>query len=356
MSTIFYTFINQSTSSQEGQTTTTTTTTPSSVATPPQQQTTLKQLASTSPATTTPTTVVTGSGSSMNGPTPGVVSGASPQPAAQPQPQQIITTQQPSPVQPVLKPPPVVARARPQPFAPSPFTRHMSLRYKSTPMSLGPLRDDIKGYETLQEEPQAPKLPQTVDALVHGTTTQVPQPFNYPAGFSPQVSSTSPALVQGTPMYNGLQSTNTMNTSYGTPVQSVASPAQPFGGQPASPWTPPPSQLQRTPSDAEKWLESAEKLNNANGGNQGLLATVNPFSASSTQNNSISGTWTQDMNASLPVAQQTNQNIWGNPSVTTVPEEDEFASLATRHTGSPLGSPQGASKNPFSQGSHVYWV
>lgn len=291
----------------------------------------------------------------MNGPTPVAAAQQQPQPQPepQPQPQQVITTQQTSPVQPVLKPPPAVARARPQPFAPSPFTRHMSLRYKSTPMSLGPLRDNVKGYEALHEESQAPKLPQTVDALIGGTTTPQ-QPYNYPGGFAPQVSSTSPGVAQNTPVYNGLQSTSTtMNTSYGTPVQNVASPAQPFGGQPASPWTPT-SQLQRTPSNAERWLESAEKINKVNGSNQGLLTTVNPFSAAPTQNNGISGAWTQDMNASLPAAQQTNQNVWGKTSIPPVPEEDEFASLATRHTGSPLSSP--APTNPFSHGSQVYWV
>lgn len=321
----------------------------SSPTAPPQQQT-LKQLASTAPTTVSTPTAPAGS-TSMNGPTQTAAAASPPQPVQPAQP-----VQQPQPtVQPVLKPPPQVVRPRPQPFTPSPFTRHMSLRYKSTPMSLGPLRDtSSKGYETLLEESQPPKLPQTVDALnIHGNQ---PQPMNYPGGFVPLQSST-PQVVSASPgqpsMYNGLHS-NSMNTtqSFGSPAQT-----QPFGAQTVqqNPWSPPVSQLKRTPSDAEKWLESAENLNKANSANQGLLTTHNPFAT--TQNSAISGTWTTDMNKSLPAVQQTNQNAWGPSKVPSVPEEDDFASLASRHTGSPVSSPRGStSSNPFSQGSQVYWV
>lgn len=282
----------------------------------------------------------------MNGPTP-------PVPAAAASPPQQVQPAQPA-VQPVLKPPPPVARARPQPFNPSPFTRHMSLRYKSTPMSLGPLRSDT-GYATLAEESQPPKLPQTVDALnIHGNQPQQ-QPANYQAPFaplqsSPQVMNASPGMSavssMSTPLYNGFNTNTT--PSHGQTQSSNAHPVQP------NPWSPPVSQLKRTPSDAEQWLQSAENMNKANGSNPGLLTTHNPFGTTATTHSGLTGTWSTDLNKSLPTSvQQTNQNAWSAAS--KVPEEDDFTSLASRHTGSPVSSPK-TSTNPFSQGKQVYWV
>jgi len=331
----------QETTQQDGQQSSSPATSTATVAastTSSAQQQTLKQLASTA-TVSMPTAVST---STMNGPT-------QPVPAAAASPAQPVQQAQPA-VQPVLKPPPPVARARPQPFNPSPFTRHMSLRYKSTPMSLGPLRGDTgKGYATLAEESQPPKLPQTVDALnIHGNQQQ-PASLNYQAPFAPQVGNASPGMPAVTsmspPVYNGLNTNVTQ--SFGQ--------SQLFNTQPvqANPWSPPVSQLKRTPSDAEKWLQSAENMNKANGSNSGLLTTHNPFATTATTSSGLTGTWSTDLNKSLPTSlQQTNQNAWSAPNKV---EEDDFASLASRHTGSPVSSPR-TSTNPFNTGTQVYWV
>lgn len=310
------------------------------------------------------------------------------------------TQQLPSPGQPkqtnaatpILKPPPSVARPRPQAFNPSPFTRHMSLRYRSNPLSFMPLRGDTSGYETLTEEAHTvPQLPSAVDALMLQSSTPAAAPSS--SSFGTPISQPT-ATQYSTPsqpdsIYNGLSvnSSSTMqapnstllNLSRGGPVPNAAPPLQPFAVQSASsqvngptPWSASSQQQrQRQLSDAEMWLASASVDPTPPGKtaqpNQGLLTTVNPFADTASQINALSNAWTHDLQSTLPNTSASSQGTtswssspWAAGSSRPTNGEDEFASFfATRQTSPPARAPlTKKDSNPFSPPNQdqVFWV
>ena len=290
---------------------------------------------------------------------------------------------------PILKPPPSVARPRPQPFNPSPFTRHMSLRYRSNPLSFMPLRGDTSGYETLTEEPSVPQLPPPMDAITLQNTTPFTTSGAQPTG--PQSSTPR----QPNNMYNGLganspssvQAPNTLlNLSRGGNVPSTAAvPSPPFASSSASPqvkgptqWSTPtqqphPVKPQPRLSDAEMWLATAsgkavESAGTTAQPNQGLLTTVNPFAETASQIDALSNAWTSDLKTTLPSSGTSSQGntswsaaaaSWGQSSAHTTNGND-FASLFdSRQISSPPRVPlTKKDSNPFSPSGHdqVFWV
>lgn len=317
------------------------------------------------------------------------------------------TTQQlPSPDQPnqsnatatVIKPPPSVARPRPQPFNPSPFTRHMSLRYRSNPLSFIPLRGDTSGYETLTEEPTVPQLPPAVDALMlqNSTSSSSGTPI-----LQPTVQPSTPS--QPATMYNGLSansssttpaSSTLLNLSRGGNVPSQPAPLQPYAVPSASPLVSGPSQWgaaghqqqqpqqqsqpqpqpqrKRNLSEAEMWLASASADTGTPPGttvqaNQGLLTTVNPFAETASQINALSNAWTHDLQASLPTSTSSQpgntswpSSPWAQTSARVTNGEEDFASFfASRQVSPPTGAPlTRKDSNPFkpSTQDEVFWV
>lgn len=307
----------------------------------------------------------------------------------------VTTTQQlPSPGQPtqnnaatpVLKPPPSVARPRPQPFNPSPFTRHMSLRYRSNPLSFMPLRgSDTTGYETLTEEPAVPQLPPAVDALMLQTNTPAPSSSSFGASMSRPTATQNGTPNQPNTVYNGLsanssshmQAPNTLlSLSRGGNVPNAAPPAQLFPGQSATTqvngvtsWGASTQQQHQKPlSDAEMWLASASVDPTQPGKmvqpNQGLLTTVNPFVETASQIDALSNAWTQDMKATLPSSQSQGNTSWSSsPWTSTSPrqtnEADGFSFFASRETNPPPRVPlTKKDSNPFSpqREDQVFWV
>lgn len=304
------------------------------------------------------------------------------------------TQQLPSPGQPtqnnaptpVLKPPPSVARPRPQPFNPSPFTRHMSLRYRSNPLSFMPLRgSDTSGYETLTEEPAVPQLPPAVDALMLQNNTPAPSSSSFGAPIS-QPTATQSGTQQPNTVYNGLsanssshmQAPNTLlNLSRGGNVPNAAPPAQLLPGQSATTqvngvtsWGASTQQQQQKPlSDAEMWLASASgnrtQPSKMAQPNQGLLTTVNPFAETASQIDALSNAWTHDLKATLPSSQSQGNTSWSPspwPSTTSRQTNgaDEFSSFfASRETSPPPRVPlTKKDSNPFSpqREDQVFWV
>lgn len=304
------------------------------------------------------------------------------------------TEQVPSPAEPkqsnagtpILKPPPSVARPRPQPFNPSPFTRHMSLRYRSNPLSFMPLRNDTSGYETLTEEPAGPQLPPTVDALMlqKNTPTPLSTSFGTPVSKGPAVQSSAPS--QPTSIFNGLNSNSTstmqapntiLNLSQRSSVPSTVPPLQPQPVQGATPqvngsgsWSVS-SQVQRQKplSEAEMWLASASvdttQPAKTMQPNQGLLTTVNPFAETASHIDALSNAWTRDMQSTLPSASPqgttgwSSSSKWGPSAVRQTNGEDDFASFfSSRQTNPPPHAPLSKKdSNPFSPTQdQVFWV
>ena len=301
---------------------------------------------------------------------------------------------------PILKPPPSVARPRPQPFNPSPFTRHMSLRYRSNPLSFMPLRGDTSGYETLTEEPSVPQLPPAVDALMLQKNTPAPSgtPVTQPTA---QQSST---LNQPGTMYNGLNAhpstaqapSTLLDLSRGGNVPSSAVPLQPFAAPTASPlangpthWGTSAQHQQHKPqqrlSDAEMWLATASAETTPPGKtaqpNQGLLTTVNPFAETASQIDALSNAWTRDLQAALPASSSSQsgntswssspwaqgssnttkaQSPWAQGSSRTTNAQDEFASFFGSQQMKPRAQAPLTKKdsNPFkpSNQDEVFWV
>ncbi|KAL9957759.1 hypothetical protein ACROYT_G034697 [Oculina patagonica] len=299
------------------------------------------------------------------------------------------TQQLPSPGQPkqsnaatpILKPPPSVARPRPQPFNPSPFTRHMSLRYRSNPLSFMPLRGDTSGYETLSEEPSVPQLPPALDTLMLTSNTPA-QPAPVPQPTATQTS----APNQPNTMYNGMsanpsstmQAPNTLlNLSRGGSVPNAVPPLQPLPVQSATPqvngvpsWSASTQQQRQKPfSDAEMWLASASADTTQPvkpvQPNQGLLTTVNPFAETASQIDALSNAWTRDFQATLPNSQPQGNTTWSSSpwassSSRPANADEEFASFfATRQTSPPARAPlTKKDSNPFSpqREDQVFWV
>lgn len=306
------------------------------------------------------------------------------------------TQQLPSPGQPtqnnvatpILKPPPSVARPRPQPFNPSPFTRHMSLRYRSNPLSFMPLRgSDTTGYETLTEEPAVPQLPPAVDALMLQKNTPASSSSSFGAPMSQPTATRNGTPNQPNTVYNGLganssshiQAPNTLlNLSRGANVPNAAPPAaQLFPGQSATTqvngvtsWGASTQQQHQKPlSDAEMWLASASvdptQSSKMVQPNQGLLTTVNPFAETASQIDALSSAWTHDLKATMPSSQSQGNTSWSSspwPSTSSRQTNgaDEFSSfLASRETSPPPRMPlTKKDSNPFSpqREDQVFWV
>ena len=311
------------------------------------------------------------------------------------------TPQLPSPGQPkqsnaatpILKPPPSVARPRPQPFNPSPFTRHMSLRYRSNPLSFIPLRGDTSGYETLTEELSAPQLPPAVEALMLQNNT--PASLGTPV-LHPTVQPSSTPSEAGT-MHNGLSgnlssaappSSTLLNLSRRGNVPSQAAPLQPYAVPTASPVVNGPThwgatgqqqqqaqvqpQRARNISDAEMWLASASADTSTSHGktvqpNQGLLTTVNPFAETATQIDALSNAWTRDLQATLPTSSSSqsgntswSSSPWAQSSARTTTADDEFTSFfGSRQVSPPAKVPVSKKdSNPFKSPNQdqVFWV
>lgn len=304
------------------------------------------------------------------------------------------TQQLPSPGQPkqsnaatpILKPPPSVARPRPQPFNPSPFTRHMSLRYRSNPLSFMPLRGDASGYETLSEEPSVPQLPPALDALMLQNNTPAPSSSSFGAPVSQPTATQTSTPNQPNTMYNGMnanasstmQAPNTLlNLSRGGNVPNAVPPLQPLPVQSATPqvngvpaWSASTQQQRQKPfSDAEMWLATAsadatQPVKTVQP-NQGLLTTVNPFAETASQIDALSNAWTRDLQATLPSSQPQGNTTWSSSpwassSSRPTNAEDEFASFfATRQTSPPARVPlTKKDSNPFSPQTEdqVFWV
>lgn len=303
----------------------------------------------------------------------------------------VTTTQQPThnnAATPVLKPPPSVARPRPQPFNPSPFTRHMSLRYRSNPLSFMPLRgSDTTGYETLTEEPAVPQLPPAVDALMLQNNTTAPSSSSFGAPISQPTATQNGTQNQPNTVYNGLsanssshmQAPNTLlSLSRGGNVPSAPPPpVQLLPGQSATTqvngvtsWSASTQQQhQKRLSDAEMWLASASvdptQPSKMAQPNQGLLTTVNPFAETASQIDALSNAWTHDMKATLPSSQSQGNTSWSSspwPSTSSRQTNgaDEFSSFfASRETSPPPRVPlTKKDSNPFSPQTEdqVFWV
>lgn len=266
---------------------------------------------------------------------------------------------------PLLKPPPAVARPRPQPFNPSPFTRHMSLRYRSNPLSFMPLRGDPSGYETLTEEPTIPQLPSTADAHVPQSTT--------PAIVGKTIL--QPTVHKNTPSQPANTSTapapsTLLNLSQAAPIQPYAVPSASNGptqwSTTAQPQLPPQLQRPRKPSEAEMWLATAAADTVPPGTtsvqrNQGLLTTVNPFAETAAQINSLSNAWTHDLQVSTNPSPQLSNTSWSSTpwteSSSSAKRSDErFASL---QQSPPARLPlTRKDSNPFkpAKTDQVFWV
>lgn len=305
------------------------------------------------------------------------------------------TQQLPSPGQPtennvatpILKPPPSVARPRPQPFNPSPFTRHMSLRYRSNPLSFMPLRgSDTTGYETLTEEPAVPQLPPAVDALMLQKNTPASSSSSFGAPMSQPTATRNGTPNQPNTVYSGLganssshmQAPNTLlNISQGANGPNTAPPAQLFPGQSATTqvngvtsWGASTQQQHQKPlSDAEMWLASASvdptQSSKMVQPNQGLLTTVNPFAETASQIDALSSAWTHDLKATMPSSQSQGNTSWSSspwPSTSSRQTKgaDEFSSFfASRETSPPPRVPlTKKDSNPFSpqREDQVFWV
>jgi hypothetical protein len=90
------------------------------------------------------------------------------------------------------------SRPRPQGGTPNPFTRHTSLRYRSQPLSLQPLRPGK--YEVLADESVVPKLPLEEPAQNKPTDIDTLLSMNEPA---PAVPSTTNNTAAPHTMNNG---------------------------------------------------------------------------------------------------------------------------------------------------------
>ena len=304
------------------------------------------------------------------------------------------TQQLPSPPQPkqsnaatpILKPPPSVARPRPQPFNPSPFTRHMSLRYRSNPLSFMPLRGDTSGYETLTEEPSVPQLPPAVDALMLQRNTPTPSSTSFGTPVSQATATQNSAPSQPNSMFNGLnanssstiQAPNTLlNLSRGGNVPNAVPPLQPYSIQSATPQLNGPTswgmssqvQSQKPLSNAEMWLASASVDTTVPAKtaqpNQGLLTTVNPFAETASQIDALSNAWTHDLQSTLPSTSSqgttawSSSSKWGSGATRPTNGEDDFASFfASRQTSPPPHAPVSKKdSNPFTPTQdQVFWV
>lgn len=309
----------------------------------------------------------------------GSVVGLSTQPLpspGEPQPKQANTAA------PLLKPPPTVARPRPQPFNPSPFTRHMSLRYRSNPLSFMPLRGETSGYETLTEEPTVPQLPPTVDALVPQSTTPA---VADKSTLQPTVQHSTPS--QPGNMYNGLSANSSTAPASSTLLKlSQAAPLQPYAVPPAlslangsvqwnttgqpQPQLPSQSQRPRKLSEAEVWLATASADTTASGGmtarrNQGLLTTINPFAETASQIDALSNAWTHDLQISKnsstqPANTSWASSPWAQSSASSKSGNDEFASyFASRQMNPPVRPPlTKRDSNPFKPENQdqIFWV
>lgn len=270
---------------------------------------------------------------------------------------------------PLLKPPPAVARPRPQPFNPSPFTRHMSLRYRSNPLSFMPLRGDGSGYETLTEEPAIPQLPPTADVLVPQSTTQaivgktILQPTVH------QNTPSQPANTSTAPAPSTL-----LNLSQAAPIQPYAVPPGYNGPTQwtttAQPQLPPQLQRARKPSEAEMWLATAAADSVPPGTttvqrNQGLLTTVNPFAETAAQIDSLSNAWTRDLQVSTNPSPQPSNTSWSSTPWTESSSiakrnDEKFASFSASSQQSPPARLPLTRKdsNPFkpAKTDQVFWV
>lgn len=280
---------------------------------------------------------------------------------------------------PVLKPPPSVARPRPQPFNPSPFTRHMSLRYRSNPLSFMPLRgSDTNGYETLTEEPAVPQLPPAVDALMLQNNTPAPSSSSFGAPVAQPTATHNGTPNQPNTVPSHMQAPNTLlNLSRGSNVPNAAPSLQLFPGQSATTqvngvtsWGPSHQQQHQKPlSHAEMWLASASGDATQPGKmvqpNQGLLTTVNPFAETASQIDALSNAWTHDLKSTLPSSQSQgntswSSSPWASSSSRQTNGADEFSSFfASRETSPPPRVPlTKKDSNPFSpqREDQVFWV
>ena len=303
---------------------------------------------------------------------------------------QLPTPGQPKPnnaATPILKPPPSVARPRPQPFNPSPFTRHMSLRYRSNPLSFMPLRgSDTSGYETLTEEPSVPQLPPALDALTLQSNTPAPSTSSLGAPLSKPTATRNITPNQPSALFNGPSAnssstvqapTTLLSLSTGSNVPNAVPPLQPLPAQSGThqvngvtSWSASTQQQRQKPlSSAEMWLASASVDSTQQGKtvqpNQGLLTTVNPFAETAAQIDALSNAWTHDLPANLPSSQPQGNTAWSSSpwaSSSSRPTngEDEFASFfASRQTSPPARVPlTKKDSNPFSpqKEDQVFWV
>ena len=88
------------------------------------------------------------------------------------------------------------SRPRPQGAGPNPFTRHTSLRYRSQPLSLQPLRPGK--YEVLADESVVPKLPPEEPAANKPTDIDALLSMNEPAPTSANtINSTTTTMNNG---------------------------------------------------------------------------------------------------------------------------------------------------------------
>ena len=268
--------------------------------------------------------------------------------------------------QPVLKPPPATARPRPQAFNPSPFTRHMSLRYRSNPLSFTPLKEG-GGYETLPEETisPVPRLPPLVDALspesgsFSTSTTSAPGVFDPTPGPQrvPQPQPT-PQQPQTLNSFGALQSTqvaNPPNQTVANSWQPFSVPLQPIAAAQGNAWSNRSTQPKtRNVSDAENWLATVQadtkSVSNGTGGNQGLLTTANPFSSATTQLDALSSAWTKDLASQLPNASGNPVTTTGSIAQTWPNQGDNLSPISSHHASSPQAT------NPFGQNKQVFWV
>ena len=101
------------------------------------------------------------------------------------------------------------SRPRPQGAGPNPFTRHTSLRYRSQPLSLQPLRPGK--YEVLADESVVPKLPPEEPAPTKPTDIDALLSLSDPAPTSAKTANTTSTINNG-----GVMQWSSGGTSGGT--------------------------------------------------------------------------------------------------------------------------------------------